>query len=1393
VEINNNNMNSICNTTAHIKSKNNEEVDSILYKEILHKTKDRNLTNKLWSAASLAKDENVYPGAKLDENGEYTIDTFMKLFNIEELLNDKQNALNSAEKLGLIDSKGNAVSFNNASSLMSAMIEFNNSQKNYLAQVEFDKDGHRMAIIVPRTNANITVAPSIKFKSELNSRLLNLLNKMGFNMSFMTSNNKFGVFDPFNAEKNADTLKTVIKISHDEAGIDSFPEEFSHVIFAGLKDSIYAQRLDKVFTDEMTQSVLGDEYKDYIAKYSEDEGIDAAIDYAKEEAEARVLTAMLRGESKGLDIIKRFWVNAMRKVSFLSEDDINSAIDEATKIIGNIVKDINTGEIVNKIDKEAVLKHRAMFNLEEKSAKLKSIAEKGEELLNKRLSLLRDKQNINDAKSEEVLKIKQIRLNLAAKRYAISCYSILEAMNHHIVITAENIDDYLKMGTLDILNLTQLSSRAASIKDATNMIDSYTPYINVLVDIQHYIDNGEIEMDADSVEQIKSIAQQSLTQLNDLDKRMKELRTSTLLTLIRMYVGPNQLQKIGQIRGKDMTIEMILNQADDDINALDSNLFSLGDSRNELVNVVHEIIKRQQATRDRKVNEIAAMLTEADRQLKEAGETSDFMVERDEKGIPTGYFKSFVDYDKFYKARKEFVSKLIKDNNSLPNDQKKDYASIGAEIAKWEYENTEEKIINITDENGQERVMKERIPVSYKNENGQGKYYKDINFNKAQQDYWNKIIEIKARLQQVLPTRAQHIFEIPQLYKDLAQSLNIDQPGESLKQMSKYIKREFSMVEDNTGYGELDEHGNPISTTMTDLSGVPLKTVPVYFVRKIKDKKLLSTDITKNMIAYTIMSVNYSEMRKISDILQVLNDRVKEEYNITRVKGGETVQDVFKSINKTYKNNSVIKGEGSNIQKAIETIINRMVFDITKEKLPTINLGKTGKSIDVNSAISLGKSYTSVSNLGLNLFSGLNNVIMGDAQMLVKAVGGDYFNIKDLGKARLLYAKLLPEFLGKMNSTVRDDKMSLLINLFNSSEDFSRAIQDTNYNSKFYQRVLGKSNIYFLQSMGEHKLHTEGMLAMLNHIKVNPLDSKGNILETKPLYDCLTVVHDNIKGSHIELSSPIRINYDKYKGNVLKSLYPRNDEDSVVIDNNNFDTLSENLNVYINNVNASMHGGYSEIEKGNGNTKAWFQLLMQFRQWMPATYNERFSRPYYDAILGENREGFYITLGKFLLNTTRDLMRGNIQLSLNDKNLTDGQKANLKKAFSEITLFVVLAVVCSMTKNYENKDSAWHKKMLAYQLQRLKLDTGSMVPTTSMVDNMWQILQSPMAGMEGMHNLFNVFKFQNCAIEVEQGRYKGWSVYARDLLKATPFQSIVKVKDLSTENYMFSIFKLNNQ
>ena len=1387
-------MAGICNINAHIKNKNGVEVESILYRDIFHETKDHDLTNKLWATASIVKDENMYPGAALDENGEFTIESFKKIFDLSSLISDNQNAMNEAKRLGLLNSNEESVPFKNSNSLISAMVEFNEHQHNYVAKLEYNKKGDKMAVIEPRTNSNLTEVSNIKFKSELNSRLLNLLNKVGFNVEFLRTNNRFGVFDPFNAEKNADTLKTVIKISHNELGEEVFPEEFSHVIFSGLKDSIYAQRLDKVFTDEMTQAVLGDEYQQYIDKYKED-GIDAAENYAKEEAEARVLSSMLKGEVGGLDVIARFWANAMKKVSGLSTQEVDKAIKEATDIIGLIKKEIDNGTIVNKINKEAVLKHKEMFNLEEQVSKLKTIAEKGEEMLNKRLSLLREKVNINDIRSEEVNTIEKIRADLAAKRYSISCYNILEAMSRHIANTLDNIENYIKVGTSDVTNLSQLSSRAATIKDATNLIDSYTPYINVLLDIQHYVDNGEIELDKYSIAQIKDIAQHAIDGLGTLGNRMRELRTDTLLTLIKMYVSPDQIEQIGNIKGAAMSMKLMLDRAGDDINFLDSSIFSLGDSRNELVNFAHQLIKSQIATRDRRVNEIAQMLGEASKQLHAAGETEDSIVERYEDGTPTGNFKSFVDYPKFYKARLEYKKKLIAENEALPKNKQVSYSVIQDKISLWEFKNTEEREITTTDDSGNTYIMKERIPESFYNpETGQhGKYYREFKLNKAQQEYWNKIIEIKARLQQVLPSRAQHIFEMPQIYKDFIATIDSSSPSEMIKNAGKFLKREYSITEDNTEFGERDENGNPVHTTMTDLSGAPLKTVPVYFVRRIKDNKMLNTDVTQGMIAYAAMAINYSEMRKISDLLQILNDRVKsEEYKVNRIRGGEIVRDAFNSIGVKYNNISTVKGEGTNIQRAIEELTDRIVFGITKDELPSVKIGDTGKTINLNSAVKGTKAFTSISNLGLNLFSGINNVVMGETQLAIEAIGSEFFGLKDLSLAQLQYGKLLPEFLGKLNSTSRDDKMSLLVNLFNSSEDFTRDIQDVRYNSKFYQRVIGKSNIYFMLSMGEHKLHTVGMFAMLNHIKASIVNNDGSKGSTKSLFELLHIINDDVRGNHIGLSSPIRLEYEKYKNNILKGFYPREGEDTVVVDETNFSTLVENLTMYINNVNASMHGGYSEEEKGNANKKAWWQLLMQFRQWMPATYNKRFSRGYHDFVLGENREGFYLTFTKFIINTCKDLVRGNIQLSLNDKNLTDWQKANLKKAFSEITLFIVLSVLCSMMKSYEGKDQAWHKKMLAYQLERLRLDTGSMVPSTSIIDNAWQILQSPMAGMEGLHNLFNIFKFQNCAVEIEQGRYKGWSVYERDLLKATPLQSLIKVKDLSTETYMFNIFKQNN-
>ena len=136
------------------------------------------------------------------------------------------------------------------------------------------------------------------------------------------------------------------------------------------------------------------------------------------------------------------------------------------------------------------------------------------------------------------------------------------------------------------------------------------------------------------------------------------------------------------------------------------------------------------------------------------------------------------------------------------------------------------------------------------------------------------------------------------------------------------------------------------------------------------------------------------------------------------------------------------------------------------------------------------KSYTGEVGLALNMFSALNNVVIGKFQMFLESVGGEYYNLKDsaIAKKRNYYL-LLPEYMGELNSIVKNSFLELLINKFDALEEFnSNAKNKTFYNSKV-GRIIGDSSTLFLSSAGEHYLHARNMLAMLNANKV--LNSSG--------------------------------------------------------------------------------------------------------------------------------------------------------------------------------------------------------------------------------------------------------------------------------------------------------------
>jgi hypothetical protein len=165
---------------------------------------------------------------------------------------------------------------------------------------------------------------------------------------------------------------------------------------------------------------------------------------------------------------------------------------------------------------------------------------------------------------------------------------------------------------------------------------------------------------------------------------------------------------------------------------------------------------------------------------------------------------------------------------------------------------------------------------------------------------------------------------------------------------------------------------------------------------------------------------------------------------------------------------------------------------------------------------------------------------------------------------------------------------------------------------------------------------------------------------------------------------------------------------------------------------------------------------------MPAHYNRRFARPYYDATLGKYREGYYLTFGRFAVDTLKDITRAKWQIATNWKNLSNHEKANIKRAIAELCIFGMLSALIALMGPEKDKKGSWYDRMIIYQLKRMKLETGASSPTPDFLSNMFTILKSPAPAIKSLNNLAGLLEFWNMFNEIQSGRYKGWSEYARN-------------------------------
>ena len=1396
------------------EKKNNNP--SKLFRDLVKITGDREKAKVIWG---LSKVPGLLSRLNLDleydENGEPTAASLDRSLDFSSIFGGKTSLLTEKRNVGATDKEGNPIEYSNPQKLYDKIEEYNDRTPYVTAYPVLNNDKYTIDVAY-RTKENEDKVKSVVFHNELNRQLQSIMRKLGFDVQHLDSTNKnkmvAGLFNPMFAEDTSSKLKTVIKVSKGILGEEAFPEEYAHFAIEGLKNHPLVQRLLKYVSDNnMAESILGDDYEDYVKQYNGD------VSLLNKEAAGKLLYSSLTGTKDVSSLADRLAETTKDKFALGSVDEINNIVTEAHRMADQLSSVVTDEEQMTKaFDADEMLNGKALYHLSGELNSIKDYAEKASSLeirnLNNELKKLRinsemsEKQQsfIKNKRGDIYKKIKEINTQMLAARYKASCATFLTYTTDELSDLISQVD---KLNERDILNCSveSLNSTARVCNNIKRYLDGYRDIVKAMKLLPFNKEKLGEELSESDAKDIAGAASKVSNMLDVLENNYQKVSRLGVLRTVGLMLGSDKVLTMGKNKGDIITAQSIVDEAHKDIGFMDRWLKSMSGSNDMLLQVVAKLVNKRRAGIASEMNDILIQLRVYDKKLKDSGSTSDFMFERDEKGNPVRLASNY-DFDLYNKDYREKVQKINDSRDSIIKEYRE--SRLTKKIAE---SMSDDDIFRLQKREILKAFKKLRFFVNPDTGDGHpdekfdnGRYFNphkidNLGWTREQREYYDNVMELKHQMDGLVPGAQKYkAIQIRNKTIEMIEN-NVSDPRKVFKQIisetgDKFVRRET----------DIDEFGNIVDKDMQldmDLSGEPLRSVPVYYIRRLDDASRLSTDMTGALASYAKMAINYSEMNKIVETLEMVRSYA-ENMDIQQMSGDKQIKGKQSSYQKFIYSSPFTK-KGQRLAERINDYMNMAVYGEKKKDEGVIHVPFINKDVDKAKTFDAIKQYSSITGLGLNMFSGISNVTVGKMQLFIESCAKQYFSHKNLMTAEKNYWKDLPEYMNEINSAYKKSKMSLIMDRFDVLEDFLDSMSEREFKKSALARILGNANIYMMQGAGEHYLHLVNAYAMLDAMKVTDKDGKE-----KSMYDALKVqaIKDdsgNILSHRLVIESGTR-----YQGKDISTSEARNIVDRM----NNKQTLTQeeidsldsqydklekvgdlidNTIMKIHRVSESMNGGFSITDLGAINNRWYGRMMLQFRQWMIGHYQRRYGSTYYDLQLDTTREGFYRTANRFFKGLALDAKRGKFEMMTRWNELSLNEKQNMYRLFSEmgqlVALYTTLAIAGSKLKN-----NGYWSRQLAYHLYRMRMDTSasSVYDIFNFISNSKSLLNSPIPASEQVNNLLDWLELWNLFTDVQSGEYKGHSVYYADSMKHLPLiGQVKKAVDLGQEDYMFNLFK----
>lgn len=468
--------------------------------------------------------------------------------------------------------------------------------------------------------------------------------------------------------------------------------------------------------------------------------------------------------------------------------------------------------------------------------------------------------------------------------------------------------------------------------------------------------------------------------------------------------------------------------------------------------------------------------------------------------------------------------------------------------------------------------------------------------------------------------------------------------------------------------------------------GSEVKKIPIYYTRLLSTGDL-KLDLLEGVLKYSQMSNNYFAMTEIEPNIIILKTVLNGDFNLG-IKGRDVAKTNSKGIqvfNAITKKVVPKMAREDMLNNRLNEFINDIVYgDDAFEQ--AVNIG--GKEISLNKVSNKVALLTALQNMAVNINGGISNVVVGNFNNSIEAVGRRFWTKRDWVKAQGQYWKEMPKFIAETTGGGKS-----FVNELADHYDIPQGeFQDqygSNVSKGMFNKLMKTSTLFFLQKGGEHQIQITGMLSLMNSIN---LTDKTTGKETT-LYDAL--------------------NESQGDPSVMASRFGwtiQNDKD-----------FRNRLHAIVKN----LQGVYNSFDKAMLSRRWYGKLAIMFRKYLFKAITSRYGNRYVDYELGTDDGGYWREFVSKFYKDVKEYRWGAFQKAWSKDGYDDFQKAAINKTLYEIGIIIATFVLIGVAGMDDDDDKSWLDAEMSLQLVRFSADVTQYINPSDFI----RVIRNPAASI----------------------------------------------------------------